>query len=132
PDALLAAIEQLQGAPLPASVLESEILPARVEGYRPIDLDLLCAAGEVVWGGVEPIGPRDGRVALYLPEHEPLLAPPPRPVEGELPGRIREALARRGALFFPELVREVGGFPARLLEALWDLVWAGEVTNDTF
>ena len=65
-DALLDAIEQLQGAPLPASVLEPEILPARVEGYRPADLDLLMGAGEVVWLGVEPLGERDGRIALYL------------------------------------------------------------------
>ncbi|HEX7127315.1 MAG TPA: DEAD/DEAH box helicase, partial [Thermodesulfobacteriota bacterium] len=131
PDALLAAIERLEGAPIPASVLETEVLPARVADYRPGDLDLLCASGEVVWAGVEPLGPRDGRVALYLAEHEPLLARPPAPVGGDLHARIRERLERRGALFFADLAREVGGFPAQVLEALWDLVWSGEVTNDT-
>ena len=75
-DALLDAIEQLQGAPLPASILETEILPARVSGYRPGDLDLLMAAGEVVWVGVEPLGDRDGRLALYLTDHLHLLLPP--------------------------------------------------------
>lgn len=75
-DALLDAIEQLQGAPLPASILETEILPARIDFYDPADLDAVTAAGEVVWVGVEPIGERDGRVALYLAEHLPKLLPP--------------------------------------------------------
>ena len=65
-DALLDAIEGLQGAPLIASILETEILPARVEGYQPSDLDALTTAGEVVWGGLEPLGEHDGRLALYL------------------------------------------------------------------
>jgi ATP-dependent helicase Lhr and Lhr-like helicase len=75
-DALLDAIEHLQGAPLPASILETEILPARIELYDPADLDAVTAAGEVVWIGVEPIGDRDGRVALYLAEHLARLLPP--------------------------------------------------------
>src|SRR5581483_123416 len=70
-DALLEAIEQLQGAPLPASILETEILPARIDVYDPADLDAVTAAGEVVWVGVEPLGERDGRVALYLADHLP-------------------------------------------------------------
>ncbi|WP_437564045.1 Lhr family helicase [Sorangium sp. So ce542] len=130
-DGLLAALEQLQGAPLSASALEAEILPARVEGYRPGDLDALCAAGEVLWRGVEPVGDGDGRVALYLAEAYPYLAPPPGRAEGPLAEGIRAALARRGALFFSDLSRETGAFGADLLAALWDLVWAGEVTNDT-
>jgi ATP-dependent Lhr-like helicase len=68
-DALLDAVESLEGAPLVASVLESEVLPARIHGYRPDDLDTLLAAGELVWSGVEPLGDRDGRVALYLADH---------------------------------------------------------------
>ncbi len=54
-DALLDAIENLQGAAVPASVLEMEILPARIAGYKASDLDTLIAAGEVVWAGVERI-----------------------------------------------------------------------------
>ena len=80
-DALLDAIEQLQGTPLAASILESEILPARIEGYDPNDLDSLTAAGEVVWAGVEPIGDRDGRIALYLADQLPKRCPK-RPPEG--------------------------------------------------
>src|SRR5262249_14826894 len=68
-DARLDAIEQLQGAALPASILETDILPARIDVYDSADLDAVTAAGEVVWVGVEPLGERDGRVALYLADH---------------------------------------------------------------
>ena len=130
-EALLAAIEQLQGCALPASVLETEILPARIEGYRPADLDLLCATGEVVWCGIEPIADRDGRIALFLADRAPALAPLPRGVEDELPRRVLEVLARRGASFFADVQRDLGAFSGDLVEALWDLVWAGLITNDT-
>jgi len=130
-DALRAAIAQLEGCPIPASVLETEILPARVEGFKPWDLDALCASGEVVWAGVEALGSNDGRIALYLSEHEALLARPALKVDGELAATIRELLERRGAIFFHEITRQVGGFPQDVAHALWDLVWAGEVTNDT-
>ncbi|HWT64496.1 MAG TPA: helicase-related protein, partial [Terracidiphilus sp.] len=72
-DALLDAIESLQGAPVPASLLESAILPARVAGYDPAGLDTLIAAGEVAWAGVEPLGERDGRIALFLADKLSLL-----------------------------------------------------------
>jgi ATP-dependent helicase Lhr and Lhr-like helicase len=130
-DALLTVVEQVSGAPLPASVLETEILPARLTGYKPADLDVLCAAGEVIWRGIVPVGPHDGRIALFLPDHYRLLAGAPTRAEGKLASTIRELLERRGALFFSDLVRETGAFPRELLDALWDLVWAGEVTNDT-
>jgi ATP-dependent Lhr-like helicase len=133
PDALLDVVEQLQGAVVPASALESDVLPARLPGYAPSDLDALCAAGEVVWVGVAPLGDRDGRVALYLAEDLWLLHAPraDRP-EGELHDAIREHLARHGASFFADLHAAAGGGLARpVLDALWDLVWAGEVTNDT-
>jgi ATP-dependent Lhr-like helicase len=130
-DALLTVVEQLAGAPLPASVLETEILPARLSGYKSADLDRLCAAGEVVWRGIAPVGPRDGRIALFLSDHYRLLAPPPTRAEGRLAAAIRELLERRGALFFSDLAAETGAFPREILDALWDLVWAGEVGNDT-
>jgi len=130
-DALLGAVEQIQGAPVPASALEGEVLPARIEPFKHADLDLLCSAGEVVWRGIDPIGPRDGRIALYLADHYRLLAPPPRKAEGELAARVREHLSKRGASFFGDLQQATGAFPGDLLEAIWSLVWAGEVTNDT-
>jgi ATP-dependent Lhr-like helicase len=134
-DALLGAIGRLEGCPVPASVLETEILPARVPGYSRHLLDQVLASGEVSWAGVEPIGHDDGRVALYLTEHEPLLArwigEDARP-SGALHDAVRAVFERRGAVFFPELARAVGGFPGDVLSVLWDLVWCGEVTNDTF
>ncbi|HTO86430.1 MAG TPA: DEAD/DEAH box helicase [Thermoanaerobaculia bacterium] len=131
PDALRATVEQLRGCAVAASALESEILPARVADYRSGDLDGLCAAGEVVWRGIEPLADNDGRIALYPAGTDALLAPIPREVPGEPAGRIRELLTRRGALFFQDLARQMQGFSGDLLATLWRMVWAGEVTNDT-
>lgn len=129
--ALLDAVAQLEGCPLPASALFSDILPARVRGVTPRDLDALCGSGEIVWAGVEPIGSNDGRIALYLADHEALLARTHVPVQTEQANTIRATLARRGAVFFNELLRETGGFPNEVLSTLWDMVWSGEVTNDS-
>jgi ATP-dependent Lhr-like helicase len=143
-DALLDAVEHLQGAPLPASILESEILSARIGGYAPADLDALAAAGEVVWRGVEPIGERDGRVALYLTDHLPRLwRPSPTPSasadrRGEREPSAREQailahLMKQGASFFAALHDAGGGgYPGETVDTIWDLVWKGLVTNDTF
>ncbi len=133
PDALLDVVEQLQGAVFPASILERDVLPARIPGYRPQDLDTLCAAGEVVWVGMGPLGERDGRVALFLTDDLPLLLPARTTApEGGLHDRIRDHLARRGASFFGELLDAAdGGLAQPVVDALWDLVWAGELTSDT-
>ena len=131
PDALLSAVTQLEGCPLLASALETEILPSRVPGYRPGDLDDLVAAGLVVWAGVESVGPRDGRVALYLAEHEAVLSSTPRPIESETAEKIRATLQQRGALFWSDLARIVGAYGPEVHEVLWDMIWSGEVTNDT-
>jgi ATP-dependent Lhr-like helicase len=132
-DALAEAVAQLQGVAIPASVLEADVLPARIEGYRPADLDALCAAGDVVWAGAGPLGAADGRISLFF--RDQVMARPRSgadPPDGEVHGALREHLAERGASFWPDLVRAAGTAdePA-LLAALWDLVWAGEVTNDT-
>lgn len=134
-DALLDAIENLQGAALPASILETEILPARLANYKPADLDMLIAAGEVVWCGLEPLGERDGRVGLYLTEKLPTLWYPSireQPNEnGEREEKIIAWLRDHGASFFPELHQGVGGgYPGETVTALWSLVWKGLVTND--
>ena len=135
-DALLDAIEQLQGSPIPASILETEILPARIDVYDPADLDAVTAAGEVVWVGVEALGERDGRVALYLADHLPRLLPRIDARGAEFPARERaiiDCLASRGASFFGPLHDAVGGgYPAETVNALWNLVWRGVITNDTF
>lgn len=132
PEALLQVLAQLQGVPLPVSELEAAILPSRLRRYDRRDLDELCASGEVVWRGVGPLGARDGRVTFFLRDHLDLLAPGREPAEGPLVGEVREALARRGALFFRDLCVELGSREQEIADALWELVWAGEVTNDSF
>ena len=145
-DRLADVIAQLEGTPLPASVLERDVLPARVPGYSPRLLDELGAAGEVVWIGLGSLGKDDGRVALYRPDRLPLLLPPPdtsdAPPETWLHEVIRTHLSERGASFYRDLLAaalraaaEHGERTVRereLLDALWDLVWTTEVTNDTF
>ena len=135
-DALLDVIENLQGAPLPASLLETEILRARLHGYKPADLDTLIAAGEVTWVGFEALGERDGRVGLYLSEGLGLLWPPMAGevvAEGTKEAEIVAYLRERGASFFQDLHEGVGGgYPGETLEALWNLVWKGMLTNDSF
>ena len=129
--ALLAVVGELAGCPLLASALESAILPARLEGYRAWDIDSLCASGEVVWAGVEKLGATDGRIALYRADQTEALGRPGEPVVGPIAATIRSVLRRRGAVFFADLAREAGGYPGELLDTLWAMVWAGEVTNDT-
>src|SRR5690606_9174580 len=131
PDALIGVIEQLQGAPIPASAPEQHVLPSRLSGYDRRDLDELLASGEVIWRGMGSLGPKDGRVALYLAEHYALLAPDPAPAEGELAATMRALLAERGAVFFRDLVTATSAFPADVLETLWTMGWAGGVTTDT-
>ncbi|MEM9257446.1 MAG: crosslink repair DNA glycosylase YcaQ family protein [Pseudomonadota bacterium] len=131
-DGLFDAVEQLQGVPLPASALEREILPARVADYREGQINELFVSGELLWRGLEAVGSSDGRVALYLTENYPLLAPPAGPVEGELAHTINDFLRDNPAPFFDDIVAAVGGFPNDVLEALWDLVWSGNVGNDSF
>ena len=133
-DSLLDAVESLQGAPIPASVLETAILPARVAGYEPSGLDTLIAAGEVAWAGVEPIGEHDGRVTLFLADKLPLLAqqrPLTEPLT-EREGQLLSVLESTGASFFEPLHQAVGGgYPGESIDALWSLVWRGLITNDS-
>jgi ATP-dependent Lhr-like helicase len=133
-DGLLDAIESLQGAPLPASLVETAILPARIADYAPAGLDTLIAAGEVAWAGVEPMGERDGRIALFLADKLPLLAQQ-RPLVEPLTEREEKLLAvleSTGASFFDSLHQAVGGgYPGETIEALWSLVWRGLITNDS-
>ena len=97
-DALVEAIEQLQGVAIPVSVLERDVLPARVDGYRSGMLDELCAAGELVWTGAGALGADDGRVRLFFRDRVKLLASSvtlPEPPDGPLHDAIRAQLAAR-------------------------------------
>ncbi|HXA28909.1 MAG TPA: DEAD/DEAH box helicase [Candidatus Angelobacter sp.] len=130
---LVEVLQQLQGLPLPVSVLERDVLPARMSGYSPRLLDELISMGEVVWVGRGALGSGDGRVVLYLRSDAARLVPEPLDApDMELHTRIREELSQRGASFFHDLLRGIGGDSETLVDALWDLVWSGEVTNDTY
>ena len=134
PGRLHEVVHQLQGAPIAAAILETEVLPRRL-AYSPAMLDALLASGEVVWMGRGTLAGSDGRVALYLRSHAPLLHVPlgTEPPVGDIHDAIRRHLTARGASFFFDLVAAaLGATHDEVLEALWDLVWSGEVTNDTF
>ncbi|HVS65947.1 MAG TPA: DEAD/DEAH box helicase [Thermoanaerobaculia bacterium] len=138
------ALAQLEGYPLPWSALSQHVLPARVDGFRVEQLDLRAASGELVWVGCSPIGGRDGKVALYRRDRAAvLLTPPPEALDGtngaahtrEVHAAILDHLRDRGASFTFELERlaALRGRDAREVQAaIWDLVWGGLVTNDTF
>jgi ATP-dependent Lhr-like helicase len=149
-DRLYEVIGQIQGVPIPARVLERDVLAARVRGYSPRLLDELLTAGEVLWVGAGTLGRDDGRVVLAQRHMAPLLLPRlgygpsvfgPSPStatepsgdgrDDELHDHLRAVLTGRGACFFRELGRP-GYSDLEVVEALWDLVWAGEVTGDAF
>ena len=133
-DGLLRVIEQLQGAPVPASALESLVLAARVADYSPSMLDELCAGGEVLWAGHGALAGSDGWVSLHVADSASLTLPDPEGAAKTTPlhEQVVEALAGGGAFFFRQLSDAVGSTDDQLLAAtLWDLVWSGHVTNDT-
>ncbi len=133
-DRLREALVPLQGLALPAEVWERDVLPRRVGAYSPTWMDQLCAGGELVWIGAGALGRHSGRVALYFREDLPVLGAPPfkgTPPESEAHELVRTRLAA-GACFFTDLLVDVELVPEELQEALWDLAWAGEVTNDAF
>ncbi|MFD9540535.1 DEAD/DEAH box helicase [Streptomyces sp. NPDC060022] len=137
-DGLARAIEQLQGAPVPASALEKLILPSRVAGYTPALLDELTTTGEVVWAGAGALPGKDGWLSLYPADSAPLLLPPPHPLEQTaLHESVLTTLLGGYGLFFRQIADQVRATThpdctdPQLADALWDLVWSGRLTNDT-
>ena len=139
-DGLVRAVEQLQGAAVPASALEKLVLPSRVAGYTPAQLDELTASGEVLWAGAGALPGKDGWVALYPAEVAPLLLPEPQPLElTAVHKAVLGALAGGYGLFFRQIAEQVraagpdtaGASDPLIADALWDLVWSGRLTNDT-
>ncbi|WP_405456791.1 DEAD/DEAH box helicase [Streptomyces sp. NBC_00101] len=137
-DGLARAIEQLQGAPVPASALEKLILPSRVAGFSPALLDELTTTGEVVWAGAGALPGKDGWLALYPADNAPLLLPPPHPLElTALHESVMASLQGGYGLFFRQIADQVratthpAASDAQLADTLWDLAWSGRLTNDT-
>ncbi|GGO56803.1 DEAD/DEAH box helicase [Streptomyces daqingensis] len=137
-DGLLRTIEQLQGAPVPASALEKLVLPGRVRDYAPAMLDELTTTGEVIWAGAGSLPGKDGWISLYPADNAPLLLPPPLPLElTPLHQSVLDALAPGYGLFFRQVADQVRATAVpeatdpQLADALWDLAWYGHVGNDS-
>ncbi|MGD0199066.1 MAG: DEAD/DEAH box helicase [Solirubrobacteraceae bacterium] len=127
----------LQGLALPAELWEQAVLPRRLGAYSTAWLDQLCAAGEVVWVGAGAIARRSGRVALYFRDDAAAIGPPLQPgtrvsAPGEPEHELIRACLQESPCFFSDLLAQIDAAPQALQEALWDLVWAGEVTNDAW
>ncbi len=133
-EALRDVVTQLEGIALPYGDLERSILPARVRGFQPGMLDELGASGWLVWVGHGSLGQEDGRVALYRRDHIAARYEPrdPSDANSDLASTLLDTLERRGACFFVELQPAAGVPNDEIVAALWDLVWAGFITNDTF
>ncbi|WP_246186944.1 Lhr family helicase [Microlunatus speluncae] len=131
-DAVLTALESLAGYPVPASAVESIILPARVADYQPSQLDQLITAGEVSWVGDGQLGDSDGWVRFLLPGMEP--PPAKQQPEDHRAVALLSTFQPGGASFLTELTRRLGdddeasGYES----ALWELIWSGLITGDTF
>jgi ATP-dependent Lhr-like helicase len=131
-DGLAAVLDQLAGVPLPASAVESLVLPPRVRDYTPAMLDELLASGEVVWSGGGSISASDGWIAFHHADTVPLTLTAPSAIElTPAHNAILDTLAGGGAFFFRQLA-QTGIGEQRLKAALWELIWAGSVTGDTF
>ena len=139
-DGVLAVVEQLAGVPIPASAWESLVLPSRIRDYSPAMLDELTSSGEVVWAGHGTLPGRDGWVSLHPADLAPFTLPIPEAPDdsasggsGDLERALLEALGHGGAYFASQLKEMAGAENEQsVLEALWNLTWAGRVTNDTF
>ncbi len=134
-DRLREVLVALQGLALPVETWERDVLPRRCGAYSPSWLDSLCIAGELVWVGAGALGRHSGRVALYFRDDAPLLGPPPTARSAELDGAEHQALRERlraGACFFSDLLVDLDLPAETLQDALWDLAWAGEATNDAY
>lgn len=132
-EGVLAVVEQLDGYPVPASAVEPLVLTSRVADYQPGMLDELTTAGEVVWAGCGTLPGKDGWVSLHPTDTAALTLSAPEDLEmTESHRHILEVLRGGGGWFFRRLAEAVHSTDDQdLASALWDLVWAGYITNDT-
>ncbi len=140
-DGILRVVEQLSGVPLPASALETLVLPARLADPAAPLLDDAMASGEVLWAGHGRTAGDDAWISLHLADGARTTLPAPdRTGLGAWESAVLEALSGGGAYFFRDLAeqvsadRDAGSAPPtddELAEALWSLVDRGLVTGDT-
>jgi ATP-dependent Lhr-like helicase len=131
-DGLAAVIDQLAGVPIPASAVEPLVFGQRVRDYQLAMLDELLASGEVTWSGAGPISGSDGWIAFHLADSAPLTLTAPAEIDFTDTHRaILDTLGRGGAFFFRQLTAD-GVESEELKQTLWELIWAGWVTGDTF
>jgi ATP-dependent Lhr-like helicase len=130
--ALTDALARLTGSVIPASVLERDVLAARVAEPETL-LDRLLLDGDLVWIGHGSLGNSDGKLALYPRSSLGVLWRGPQDMpEAAEAAAVIDFLDTRGASFFRDIYNGTGGGdPDTLLDHLWDLVWAGHLTNDT-
>jgi ATP-dependent helicase Lhr and Lhr-like helicase len=135
-DRLREALVPLQGVALTPKVWEGDVLPRRLGAYSQSWLDELCTSGELVWVGAGALGRNDGRVSLYFREDVRLAGPPPANAKLEAPaGEVHDAIRERlaaGPSFWLDLAFDLEHPAEEIHNALWDLAWTGEVTNDAF
>ncbi len=137
-DGIITAVDQLSGVPIPASAWEPLVLASRVADYKPAMLDELMAAGELLWSGAGSLPGNDGWISIHVADSAELtLNPDPEFEPGDAQQRLLEHFSAGGGYFFRQLKDVAGGMDAVLsddavVSALWDLVWAGRVTGDTF
>ncbi len=137
-DGIITAVDQLSGVPIPASAWEPLVLASRVADYKPAMLDELMAAGELLWSGAGSLPGNDGWISLHVADSAELtLNPSPDFEPGDAQQRLLEHFSAGGGYFFRQLTDVAGGMDTVLSDdavvtALWDLVWAGRVTGDTF
>ncbi len=131
-DGLAAVIDQLAGVRMPASAVEPLVLAARVRDYSPAMLDELLASGEVTWSGAGSISGSDGWVIFHTADSAPLTLPAGAEIDfTDVHRHLLEVLGSGGAFFYRQLVA-AGVADGDLKSALWELIWAGWVTGDTF
>ncbi len=132
-DGVVSVVEQLAGCPVPASALETLVLPARVRDYQPALLDELTSTGELLWAGHGSLPGSDGWVSLHLADTAPLTLPEVQELElSPDHDAVLAALEGGGAFFFRQLAQAVGeSDDQRLSVVVWDLAWSGRLGNDT-
>ncbi len=142
-DGVFAVLEQLAGVRLPASAWESVVLPTRVRGYNPADLDQLCHNGEVVVVGAGAAGSADPWVMLLPADYAAELLPTGEEASlSIMQEQVMQLINRGGGFLFAAIQAALNGDDLGLLtgagqaeslrQAIWELFELGLVSPDSF